>query len=166
MDFETLERIKLFGFRGFHSVAYLQGTGCKDVPTVPGVYLVLRTERGKPLFLTKSVGGFFGGADPTVPVKELHDNWVDGAIVVNIGKAGGGGRKATLRSRLKQYMDFGAGKPVGHRGGRYIWQLAGSEMLQICWMPTPNEEPKAVESRLIWQFKSRYGKRPFTNLQD
>lgn len=123
-------------------------------------------EKEKPVFLEKSVGGFFKGSDPTVPVQELHDNWVDGPIVLNIGKAGGGGGSATLRSRLKQYMDFGAGKPVGHRGGRFIWQLAVADKLQVCWMPTPNEEPKIVEGRLIQAFKLRYGKRPFANLQD
>ena len=63
-------------------------------------------------------------------------------------------------------MDFGAGKPIGHRGGRYIWQLPGADKLQVCWMPTPNEELKYVESRLIQEFKSLYGKRPFANLQD
>ncbi len=136
------------------------------MPKVPGVYLVLRTEKGKPVFLNKSIGGFFKGGDPTVHVQKLHDDWVNGTIVLNIGKAGGEGGQATLRSRLKQYMEFGAGKPIGHRGGRYIWQLAGSDKLQICWMPTPNDEPKSVEGRLIREFKSRYGKRPFANLQD
>lgn len=165
MNFEILEGIKDFGFYGFLPVSNLQETRCKDVPKEPGIYLVLRADKGPPVFLQKSLGGFFKGTDPTVPVKELQDNWVDGPIVVNIGKAGGGGGNATLKGRLKQYMEFGAGKPVGHRGGRYIWQLAGSEKLQVCWMSTPNEEPKAVESRLIQEFKSRYGKRPFANLQ-
>jgi len=164
IDFESLEGIKRFGFRGFHYVAHLQGTGCVEAPMVSGVYLVLRTEKGNPEFFKKSVGGFFKGRDPTVSIQELHDNWVDRSIVLNIGKAGGG--SSTLRSRLKQYMDFGAGKPVGHRGGRYIWQLAGSDRFQICWMATPNEEPKSVEGRLIHEFKSIYGKRPFANLQD
>jgi len=166
VDFETLEEIKGYGFSGFIPVSHLQATGCEAVPRVPGVYLVLRTAKGKPIFLQKSVGGFFKGSDPTVPVQELHANWVDGPIVLNIGKAGGGGGQATLRSRLKQYMGFGGGKSVGHRGGRYIWQLAGSEKLQVCWMPTPNEEPEMVEGRLIQMFKAVYGKRPFANLKD
>jgi hypothetical protein len=70
-----------------------------------------------------------------------------------------------LKSRLKQYMDFGAGKLVGHKGGRYIWQLADSDKLQICWMPTQSEEPEKVERRLIQMFKAVHGKRPFANLQ-
>jgi len=166
IDFETLAGIKRYGFGGFVHVSHLQATGCEDVPRVPGVYLVLRTEKGRPVFLQKSVGGIFKGSAPTVSVQELHDNWVDGPIVLNIGKAGGGGGSATLRSRLKQYMDFGAGKPVGHRGGRFVWQLAESGKLQVCWMPTPNEEPKSVEGRLIREFKSLYGKRPYANLKD
>jgi hypothetical protein len=47
----------------------------------------------------------------------LIANWVDGAEVVYIGKAD------QLKRRLTQFADFGGGKPIGHWGGRLIWQL-------------------------------------------
>ena len=75
------------------------------------------------------------------------------------------GKEATLRSRILQYLKFGQGKPVGHKGGRYIWQLSDAEELLFCWKPLPTDEPEDVESMLISEFKHQYaGKRPFANL--
>jgi hypothetical protein len=88
---------------------------------------------------------------------------VDGALVLNIGKAGPG--KATLRSRLKQYIRFGQGEAVGHRGGRYIWQLAHSDDLLVCWKVTPDDVPRTVEKMLIEEFETVYGRPPFANLK-
>lgn len=166
IDFRSQQGISSLGFRGFVPVVHLQATGCAEVPKERGVYLVLRDAKESPVFLKRSVGGFFKGVDPTVPVRTLQQQWVDDAIVLNIGKAGGGVASATLKSRLKQYMDFGAGRPVGHKGGRYIWQLAGWNWLQVCWLPAPDEDPRSVERRLLQAFKAQYGKRPFANLQD
>lgn len=44
--------------------------------------------------------------DETVDPDVLHGRWVEGAHVVYIGKAD------ALRRRLKQFADFGAGRPV------------------------------------------------------
>jgi hypothetical protein len=93
-------------------------------------------------------------------------NWVNKAKVVYIGKAGGSGSNATLQSRLGQYMKFGLGKPSGHWGGRYIWQLADYSDLLVAWLPTPNDEPKDVETDLIEAFRHEYGQRPFANLNE
>ena len=165
-DFSSIDGIRGFGFSGFQTVTHLRDTRLKCVPSLPGVYMVLTDQMVKPQFLAASVGGHFKGRDPTVPVSELEANWVPGAIVLNIGKAGGTGSQATLRKRLSQYVRFGAGKPVGHRGGRYIWQLEGSDQLKLCWMPTPDDEPRGVEAKLIASFVERFGQRPFANLQD
>jgi len=164
-DFEDIDKIRAQGFRGFFKVSQLQASGCGEVPEVPGVYLVIRTSMGRPRFLENSVGGCSKGKDPTVSVCQLEANWVDGPVVIYVGQAGGAESEATLRRRLRDFMGFGAGKPVGHYGGRYVWQLPGSKNLLICWKPTPKEDPAAVERQLIAEFKARYGKRPFANLQ-
>lgn len=65
--------------------------------------------------------------------------------------------------RFKQYADFGAGKPVGHWGGRLIWQIADHADLLVAWKETPDDIPEIVERNLIEQFRSIYGKPPFAN---
>ncbi len=166
LDLSMRDSIQAGGFTGFRTVTHLRDTGLKEVPDLPGVYMVLAEPDLVPRFLPVSVGGHFKGKDPTVPIPELEANWVPGAIVLNIGKAGGSGTRATLRRRINQYLRFGSGKPVGHRGGRYIWQLEGPDQLVLCWKPTLEEEPRDVEAKLIATFREMYGKRPFANLQD
>ena len=65
--------------------------------------------------------------------------------------------------RIGKLLAFGAGLPIDHRGGRYLWQLVRSENLVVCWKVVP--DPKAVESRLINQFERTYGRLPFANLR-
>ncbi|MBA2680476.1 MAG: hypothetical protein H0U76_19035 [Ktedonobacteraceae bacterium] len=166
MRFDSMEELVRHGFQGFASIASLQASRCHEVPAEPGVYLVVRPDMTPPQFLDPGTGGFFKGKDPNVRPATLRSEWVDQTVVVYIGKAGGPQGQATLRSRLWQYMQYGQGKTIGHQGGRYIWQLADSAHLQICWQPTPNEVPAVAESRLIQEFKTVYGKRPFANLRD
>jgi hypothetical protein len=72
---------------------------------------------------------------------------VPGAEVVYIGKADDAGR------RLKQFARFGAGEPVGHWGGRYIWQLADSSELLVAWHAISWEElARDYEKRLLARF--------------
>ena len=70
----------------------------------------------------------------------LQNNWVDDAIVVYIGKA------TNLRAKLGQYRRYGLGRPVGHQGGRYIWQLADHAELLVAWRETPDEAPHVVKN--------------------
>lgn len=86
--------------------------------------------------------------------------------IIYIGKAGATNSSAIIQSRLKQYFNFGQSKPLGHWGGRYIWQLNNSSDLIVCWEATPENEPSVVESFLIKKFKEFYGQRPFANLKD
>lgn len=137
------------------------------MPNKVGVYLVLRLNSEAPIFIERSAAGHFKGKDPTVSVEELQRNWVAGTPVIYVGKAGGPGEDATIQSRLRQYLAFGAGRRVGHRGGRLIWQLADAEDLVVCWRSTSTVIPREVEQRLIEKFKASHsGKRPFANLQD
>lgn len=154
-----------YGFRGFVTISYLKENGCREIPKQIGVYVVVRKSSEKVGFLEESIGGYFKDKNPTVSISELEDNWVEGASVINIGKAGGTGIKANLFSRIDQYIKFGKGKNVSHRGGRYIWQLKDSDELLIAWKTLTDEEPEVVEAALIDEFRNQYGKRPFANLQ-
>lgn len=112
---------------------------------------------GSVLFEDRSCGGWFKGKDPTVSRDALLANWVEGVEVVYIGKAD------QLKRRLTQFADFGAGKPVGHWGGRLIWQLANVEALCVAWKETPGQVPVEVEAELIAAFRRLHGKPPFAN---
>lgn len=164
MQFDSIASIQQAGFTGFQTVAELQATKCSAIPKERGVYVFVRDTVERLTFLEVSSGGHFKGRNPAVDISTLQANWIEGAKVVYIGKAGSLTGRATLRSRLWQYMRFGMGDPVGHWGGRFIWQLADAKALIVCWKPTPQEEPGDVESELIQEFRSQYGNRPFANL--
>ena len=113
---EIVEKLKDEGFKGFVRVEELMRN--TNLPEdEKGVYVVLYTIGTYPIFLQVGTGGFFKDKDPNVSIEELKANWIDGEQVIYIGKA------TSLRNRLSQYMKFGSGKKVGHKGGRYIWQL-------------------------------------------
>src|SRR4051812_3128496 len=131
LDQDGLEAL---GFAGFVTFADLLATGLADVPEEDGVYVVIRTQSGPPSFGEVSVGGRFKGEDPTVSVGTLSAKWVDGAAVLYVGKAPRNEQgKRGLRTRIGEYARFGDGKPIGHRGGRYVWQLEERRTLLVAW---------------------------------
>lgn len=158
MKFQTIGDVEDSGFTGFISIEKLQNE-TSMVPSCSGVYMVVRSTKTAPQFLTEGTGGYFKKKNPNVSIEVLQSNWVNNSCVLYIGKA------ASLKKRLKQYLDFGKGCPVAHWGGRYIWQLEDATQLLLCWKETPNDDPKLIESALISSFKSFYGVRPFANLQ-
>src|SRR5207253_5123565 len=149
MEF-TRPSLEAAGFVGWVRFSAIRASVC---PSSGGVYVI--TYGGPTTFAERSCGGWFKGKDPTVPREALEANWVDGAEVVYIGKAD------QLKRRLTQFADFGAGKPVGHWGGRLIWQLPNIETLLIAWKETPGQVPVEVESELIAAFRQAHGKPPF-----
>ena len=165
MDFSR-NGFEAAGFQGFLTIHELQNGKIGNIPAQSGVYAVLRDPRQEVGFLSENPGGHFKGKNPTVPVVTLKEEWVANAEVVYLGKAGSATGAGTLQKRLRQYMTFGQGKPVGHWGGRYIWQLADSKSLQVCWKTTPGEAAPQVEQQLIQEFTRLYGRRPFANLRD
>lgn len=143
------------GFLGWVSFADL-ATRPDQVEPIGGVYVVFRTY-SEPSFLTVNPGGRFKGRDPSVSEDALKDNWVDDAEIIYIGKAD------NLRRRLREYVRFGRGEPIGHWGGRLIWQLEDSADLLVAWRETPGRVPRDVETQMISAFRAVFGKPPFAN---
>lgn len=162
MKFNNIKEIKKNGFVGFKTIEQLWDDK-SSIPKIRGVYLVLNKEM-KGDFIKPGVGGFFKGKDPNISIEELNNNFVDNSLVVYIGKGGSPTGEATLHSRLGQYLKFGQGKNVGHRGGRLIWQLENYKELIFCWKTTPDDDPRKVEKMLIDSYSKQFGKLPFANL--
>jgi hypothetical protein len=87
----------------------------------------------------------------------LRDRWIADTPVIYIGKAD------HLRRRLRAYLDFGAGLPKSHWGGRYVWQVQGSDALLVAWREDP--EPLRREAILLAAFVRQFGALPFANLR-
>ena len=164
MDFNCNTSLKEHGFTGFISVQELWNDK-SNIPKKMGIYFVINPEYKTPQFIYPGVGGFHKGKDPNVPIEELEINATPNSQIVYIGKAGGNSNKATLHSRLGQYLRFGQTKTVGHAGGRYIWQLKNHTDLLFFWKETPEIEPATLESELIKQHLNTYGKWPLANLK-
>lgn len=161
---DVVSTLKKLGFKGFLSIEAVN-EDLKVIPKTIGVYIIY-SESTTPHFEVVGTGGFFKQKNPNVSMEDLIQNWVVQSTVLYIGKAGSLSGSATLYKRLKQYFDFGHGKAVGHYGGRYIWQINNPYKLKVCWLPTPNQEPREIEKELIQQFIAQFGKRPFANLKD
>lgn len=142
------------GFVGWLPFSAIRASAC---PSAGWVYVITHRHDKPVTFVDRSCGGWFKGKDPTVSLDALIANWVDGAETVYIGKAN------HLKRRLTQFADFGAGKPVGHWGGRLIWQLPNVEGLLVAWKETPGRVPIEVEAELIDAFRRTHGKPPFAN---
>ena len=131
------------------------------VPLSGGIYIVTRRCSAPPRFLAESCGGHFKGRNPTQPLDVLDHKWVPDAEVLYVGKSD------ALRRRLKEYASFGAARPIGHWGGRYIWQLSDSDELLVAWKACGEDEtPGHLEAQLVGRFKRVHGRLPFANIAD
>ncbi len=146
--------LEMAGFVGWIPLSAVRSSSC---PRSGGVYVVTYGGEHPARFAERSCGGWFKDRDPSVSPEVLVENWVEGAEVVYIGKAD------QLRRRLTQFADFGAGKPVGHWGGRLIWQLHDIAALRVAWRETPNQVPVQAEAILLALFRQACGKPPFAN---
>ncbi|KRE82097.1 hypothetical protein [Arthrobacter sp. Soil763] len=173
------QSLKQDGFTGFRPIAELE---INRIPQKPGIFAVLRPEGGpqggeqggghgaaprsaKPQFLAKSTAGIFKKKDPTLKPDALGTEWVDGADVLYVGKAGPGSKgNRGLRRQIQEFVDFGRGKPPGHWDGRLIWQLADARTLNIAWKELPVEQLAPAEAGYHAAFAEEYGRLPFANL--
>jgi len=156
----TIDGLRGEAFDGFVTFEQLR-KDANAVPLTGGVYIVARQASDPPAFLAESCGGHFKGRNPTELVDALESKWVPDAEVLYIGKGD------VLRRRVKQYASFGAGRPIGHWGGRYIWQLPDSDQLIVAWKACDvDETPGYLEGRLATRFKQIYGRLPFANIVD
>lgn len=152
----------LRGFEGFLPLAAVRNS-LLQIPSDFGIYAVVRPDRAAPEFLAKSGAGRFKGLNPAYPVDELKRKWVRGADVLYIGKAGPTARR-TLRRRILELIQFGSGEPVGHRGGRALWQLVGIWQARIAWKVAP-DVPRRSERELLAKFEREFGILPYANFR-
>lgn len=145
------------GFEGFIPLSDLHSFKNK-LPDDCGVYVVLRPSMSSPTFIT-SPAGRFKNLDPSYPKNVLIDKWV-GSSIVYIGKAGPSASR-TLRKRVGEFLRFGSGARVGHRGGRAVWQIADAWSCLMAWKTC--SAPRDEERMLISIFERTHGKIPFAN---
>lgn len=163
LDFLTFSSDNPCGFEGFHSLGNLIAANCQTVPKIMGIYIVLGEK------------GFFPGMAALNPayakckiipknLEALQARWIEESSILYIGKAGGRlSPGANLRTRINEYVKWGRQMRNCHRGGRDIWQLAGACGLKMAWRALSEEEPAAVETRLLKKFKNQFGNYPFAN---
>src|SRR6478735_609197 len=138
------QSLKQDGFTGFRP---LQDLEINRIPQKPGIFAVLRPEGYRGQFLARSTAGVFKKKDPTLKTDALDAEWVDGADVLYVGKAGPGSKgNRGLRRQIQEFVDFGAGKPPGHWDGRLIWQLPAANKLIVAWKELPVEQLAAAEA--------------------
>ena len=168
LSMETVADLQEFGFKGFLSVKNLRidlrrSPRHPSIPTTGGIYLVIREREEYPEFLSKGTGGKIGRRDkngnkkyidPNVDISELTKNWVEGALILYVGRSG------NLQRRICQLIKFGNGETIPHGGGRYLWQIADAEDFKVCWKLTPGENQKKRD--LLEKFeRTHHGRRPF-----
>ncbi len=156
------QSLKQDGFTGFRPLADLD---INRIPQKPGIFAVLRPDGFQPQFLAKSTAGIFKKKDPPLKAEALDAEWVDGADVLYVGKAGPGSKgNRGLRRQIQEFVDFGRGRPPGHWDGRMIWQLAAAGSLVVAWKELPVEQLNAAEAGHHAAFREEFGRLPFANL--
>jgi len=157
----TADALRKAGFSGFATFAALLDEDLGTVPRAPGIYLVVRTRTDAPTFLDTSCGGHFKGRDPSELPDVLRAKWIEDCSVLYIGKGD------QLRRRIREYARFGQGEPIGHWGGRYIWQLADPSGLVVAWRAVRGgQTAREAEAELVSAFKREFGRLPFANIAD
>lgn len=142
---------------------------CERVPKKPGIYVVIGNYSDMPDFLKKGTGPEFhfkSGKAPqpmNYPLNNLERKWVYDTGILYIGKT-----DRTLQKRITEYMRFGQGEDIAHRGGRSIWQLPNSDNLIIGWKVIDEPSiPEKVEKALLKEFKEKHNNQlPFANLKE
>lgn len=150
-------------FQGFHTFKELR---IDEVPKAPGVYVVLRSVQFAHLVLEESVGGRFKHKDPSADSGILTERMNYLSDTLYIGKADAGPKaNRGLQKRVSELAKFGNGLPVGHWGGRYLWQLSESTSLRVAWKETHDRSAREAERELLEEFLDLHGQLPFANIR-
>ena len=157
------KHLEAMGFEGFVRLSDLL-VAPRQAPDACGIYVVVRRSGGTPSFLEESPGGRFKDHDPSYPMRRLREKWVSGAKIIYVGKAGPT-RRRTLRRRINEFLRFGSGEPIAHRGGRAIWHLQDVLTYKIAWRVCDRGDPRIHEKRLLREFEKAYSKLPFGNFR-
>lgn len=158
----TRKGLKAEGFAGFRPIRSLE---TMRIPQGTGLFTVVAPEDFQARFLTKSTAGIFKKKDPSLSAAALAAEWVDGAVVLYVGKAGPGSKgNRGLRRQIQEFVDFGQGKPPGHWDGRLIWQLADAGSLTIAWKELPAGQLAGAEAGCHAAFVEEFGRLLFANL--
>lgn len=152
--------------RGFEGFIPFESLDMEHIPTDPGVYAVLRNLQHEHVAASSSVGGWFKGKNPTVQLEILSARLMPATETLYIGKADAGSTgKRGLRKRIHELARFGRGEPVGHWGGRYLWQLSNSPKLLVAWLPVQGRPASSIEDAFLDEFFTLHGQLPFANLR-
>ena len=157
----TVQDLGTRGFSGFVPVHRL-GPDPGEVPSLSGVYVVIRTTDAPPEYRETSPGSWFKGKNPTVSISELAKQWVLGATTLYFGSG------VDLRARVGLLADFSRGgrsSSVFHWGGRLLWQLKDAQDLQVAWKEVPPDHHKTEQRDLVDEFEAAFDSMPFANLR-
>jgi hypothetical protein len=146
------------GFVGW--IPLLAAARSKLLPVEPGVYAVSYNLDKPVVWPAKNVGGWHKGRDPSIESHALAANWVEETDIVYLGKT-----DRTLAKRITEFARFGNGEPVGHWGGRLVWQLPEPSRLMIGWNALQPAKAISTETELLTEFHATFGKLPFANLR-
>ena len=154
---EFIDDLKTQGFEGFVPVYDLKKS-TDVVPEKEGIYLVLRLENDEPEFLIENPGGHYNKKNPTEDIAVLRNRWIPGCHILYVGET------VDLKERITTLMKYANGEPERHWGGRYMWQIKGSENHLICWRLTDKHE--AAKKEFIKTFKAHHNnKKTFANIK-
>lgn len=116
--------------------------------------------------LEKSGGGRFKEKDPTVDAGIVAQRLVCPSDTLYIGKQDSGvSASRGLQKRVTDLVRFGEGRPVGHWGGRYLWQLSDDAKLRVAWLKVGDSSAREVEDPLLTEFFNFYGQLPSANVR-
>lgn len=131
-------------------------TNCNTLPCQPGIYRVLVPEK-VPVTFIESPHNSSAESYPAALLEQKYDLCADKSVLY-IGKANGRGG---LRQRVRQYIKYGWGAAVNHKGGRAVWQVENFPILlldyEVC------EDCEQREHELLAAFKRENGVYPLAN---
>ena len=134
----------------------LHRTKCSSLPCQPGIYRVLAPEK-LPISFIEGSDNLRAKGYPAAILEQKYGQCTD-KTVLYIGKANGRGG---LRQRVLQYVKYGWGTAVNHKGGRAIWQVKDYPLLLLEYEACENCEQR--EHELLAAYKKENGTYPLAN---